>query len=294
MANYLSENGLNQVLQSVNQKIAQTAQSVFKTDATWEAASLAVLQSWVSQTTATDAINNRTINNYDVYLALDTRVQYYFDEGEWLLFTPNLNDYYTKGESDARFPTIADFADINLAGTPIVIPAKLAGYQQVIESILTAPVAGLITAVQTTTVTVQFKVGNNTGNATLPYSGAIAIATVGRMVWIERLWNRTVQDTTVTYTLNTTTSRCYSSQQQADWNDNDPTSLTYIKNKPNIPAGVVVVDNLSSTATNQALSANQGRVLDAKIEAIEQESDEPLSTANINSVLVAAGFPAIG
>jgi hypothetical protein len=41
------------------------------------------------------------------------------------------------------------------------------------------------------------------------------------------------------------------------------------------------------------LAANQGRILKAMIDEIEQESDEPLSTATINSVLTAAGFPAI-
>jgi len=294
MPNYLDNTGLTKVVQSVNQKIAETVQSVFKTDPAWEAPSLAVLQGWVSNNIATDAINNRTVNNYDLYLVLDTNTQYYFDSGSWLSFSPDLTDYYTKNESDARFPTIADFADINLAATTVVIPAKLAGYQQSIESHLTSPLFGLITAVQTTTVTVQFKVGNNTGNATLPYNGAITTAKVGGMVRIERLWNRTVQSTTVTYTLNTTTSQCYSTQQQADWNDNDPTSLTYIKNKPNIPSGVAIVDNLNSTATDQGLSANQGKVLKAMIDEIEQESDEPLSTSAINSILVAAGFPAIG
>ena len=69
MANqFLDNTGLTKVLQSVNQKIADGAKSVFKTDSTWEAASLTVLQGWVSGATARDAINNRNVNNYDVYL----------------------------------------------------------------------------------------------------------------------------------------------------------------------------------------------------------------------------------
>jgi len=292
MANqFLDNTGLTKVLQSVNQKIADGAKSVFKTDSTWEAASLTVLQGWVSGGTARDTINNRNVNNYDVYLAKDTNAQYYFDSGSWVSFAPDLTDYLTKEQSDARYPTIADFAEINLAASPVVIPSKLAGYRQVIESLLTAPVYGLITAVQTTTVTVQFTVGNNTGTATLPYEGAIATAKVGGLVQIDRKWTRTVQSATVTYTLNTTTSRCYSQeQQQADWNTTDTASPSFIKNKPTIPAGVAIVNNLTSTATDQGLSANQGRVLK---ELIAAQSDEPLSTADINSVLVAAGFPAV-
>jgi hypothetical protein len=294
MTNFLDTNGLNQVLQSVDRRFAEEAKSVFKTDSTWEAASLLVLQGWISGNTATDPANSRTVNNFDVYLALDTNAQYYFDSGAWLPFTPDLTNYYTKGESDARYPIIGDFADINLAASPVVIPSKLAGHRQVLESFLSTPVYGLITAVQTTTVTVQFRIGSNVGNATLPYDGAIGMAKVGGMIRMERVWDRTEQSTTVTYTLNTASSRCYSQHnQQADWNVTDSTSPAFIKNKPTIPAGVEIVDHLNSSDTSKSLSANQGRVLNAKIEEIEQESDEPLSTASINSVLTAAGFPAI-
>ena len=164
-------------------------------------------------------------------------------------------------------------------------------FPQVLETHLTTPVFGLITAVQATTVTVQFTIGSNTGTATLPYDGAIATAKVGGLVRVDRKWNRTVQATTVTYTLNTTTSRCYSQEQrQADWNITDPASPGFILNKPTIPAGVSIVDHLDSTAVNESLAANQGRILK---EMIAAKSDEPLSTADINSSLVAAGFPAI-
>jgi hypothetical protein len=224
-------------------------------------------------------------------LVTGKKAQYYFDSGAWLPFSPDLTNYYTKGESDARYPIIGDFADINLAVSPVVIPSKLAGHQQVLESILTASVFGLITAVQTTTVTVQFTVGNNTGTATLPFDGAIANAKVGGLVRVDRKWNRTVQATTVTYTLNTTTSRCYSQgQQQADWNETDTASPKYIQNKPTIPQGVEIINNLKSTRTDASLAANMGRELAEKIEEMEPE---PLTTATINSVLTAAGFPAI-
>ena len=290
---FLDTTGLNHVLLSVNQKIVDGAKSVFKTDSTWEVSSLAILQGWVSGATAKDTINNRNVNNYDVYLAKDTNAQYYFDSGSWVSFAPDLTDYLTKGQSDARYPTIADFADINLAASSIVIPAKLAGYRQVIESLLTTPVYGLITAVQTTTVSVQFTVGNNQSTVTIPFEGAITTATVGGVVRVDRKWTRTVQGTTtITYTLNTTTSRCYlQQQQQADWNVTDTASPSFIKNKPAIPAGVAIVNHLTSTAIDQGLSANQGRVLN---ELILEKEGKPLSTADINSVLTAAGFSAIG
>ena len=224
-------------------------------------------------------------------MATDTSSQYYFDSGAWIAFSPDLTNYYTKGESDARFPTMADFADINLSASPVIIPSKLAGYRQVIEALLTTPFFGLITAVQSTTVTVQFTVGNNTSTATLPFDGTIANAKVGGIVRVDRKWDRTVQSTTVTYTLNTATSRCYSqNQEQADWNETDTASPKYIQNKPTIPAGVAVVDHLNSTAANESLSANQGRVLNEKIIEVEPKA---LTTESINSILTAAGFPAM-
>ena len=291
MTNKLDASGLNQVLQSVDRRMAHEATSVFKTDSTWEAASFSVLQGWVTSGVATDTINNRTVNNYDVYAVHSPKKQYYFDSGDWFLFTADLTDYYTKSEGDSRYPTIADFSDINLAVSPVVIPSKLAGIRQILETHLTGSIYGLITAVQATTVSVQFTVGTHTGTATLPFDGAMATAKVGGLVRVDRQWNRTVQETTVTYTLDTVASRCYSQeQQQADWNITDPASPGYIHHKPTIPAGVSIVDHLNSTAGNESLAANQGRVLK---EMIAAKSDEPLSTADINSVLVAAGFPAI-
>jgi hypothetical protein len=114
---FLDTTGLNHVLQSVNQKIADGAKSVFKTESTWEAASLSILQGWVNGATATDTINNRTVNNYDVYLAKNTNAQYYFDSGAWVSFAPDLTDYFTKEQSDARYPTMADVADIKPLST---------------------------------------------------------------------------------------------------------------------------------------------------------------------------------
>lgn len=52
---------------------------------------------------------------------------------------------------------------------------------------------------------------------------------------------------------------------QSDWNVTDTSSDAYIKNKPAIPTPTQIVDNLTSTDTNKALSANQGKILDGKV-----------------------------
>lgn len=49
--------------------------------------------------------------------------------------------------------------------------------------------------------------------------------------------------------INGTDVRVYT-PTQADWNETDTTSDAYIKNKPNIPSGVIVDDTLSTTSTN--------------------------------------------
>lgn len=66
---------------------------------------------------------------------------------------------------------------------------------------------------------------------------------------------------------------------QSDWNISDTNSDAYIKNKPIIPA---VVDNLTSTSSSDALSANQGRVLDTKVSV----SSAPPDTSNMAKLWV--------
>jgi len=86
--------------------IAAGAMGVFKTNEDWEAADLATLKSWITGATAHDPINNRDINNFDVYLAINENEQFYFDSGAWIPFNPIMDDYYTKVEADAKFATI--------------------------------------------------------------------------------------------------------------------------------------------------------------------------------------------
>ena len=116
MKQKLNADGLTQVLNAVNQRLAKYATSVFNTDAVWEADSLATLEGWTTwypggTAITTDTINGRTVENYDVYLALDVGEQYYYDSGTWIAFTPNMKDYYTKRESDSRFLTQTDFTE---------------------------------------------------------------------------------------------------------------------------------------------------------------------------------------
>ena len=59
-----------------------------------------------------------------------------------------------------------------------------------------------------------------------------------------------------------------------------------LKNTPNIPEGVEVVDNLTSSSTTASLSANQGRVLKAEIDKKQDKMtvDTALSTTSTNTV----------
>lgn len=52
---------------------------------------------------------------------------------------------------------------------------------------------------------------------------------------------------------------------QVNWNEIDSSSMAYILNKPDISSDFDVVDNLNSTATSDALSANQGSVIGESI-----------------------------
>ena len=65
---------------------------------------------------------------------------------------------------------------------------------------------------------------------------------------------------------------------QTDWNQNDPTADDYLKNRPIIPEGVIVEDNLESEETTHSLSARQGNVLSKKVDKIVAEVGEGLPT----------------
>jgi hypothetical protein len=52
---------------------------------------------------------------------------------------------------------------------------------------------------------------------------------------------------------------------QADWNETDDTSPAYIKNKPNIPSGIIVDDTLSNTSTNAIQNKVVKAALDEKL-----------------------------
>ena len=52
---------------------------------------------------------------------------------------------------------------------------------------------------------------------------------------------------------------------QADWNETDTTSPAFIKNKPDIPSGVIVDDALSDTSTNAVQNKVVKAALDGKL-----------------------------
>lgn len=52
---------------------------------------------------------------------------------------------------------------------------------------------------------------------------------------------------------------------QSDWNETDTASPSYIKNKPNIPSGVIVDDTLSDTSTNAIQNKTVKAALDEKL-----------------------------
>ena len=71
------------------------------------------------------------------------------------------------------------------------------------------------------------------------------------------------------------TNKCYrwsgtmyveiQSRAQADWNETDDTSPSFIKNKPTIPSGVIVDDALSDTSTNAVQNKVVKAALDGKL-----------------------------
>ena len=124
MKQFLNDTGLDRVLRSVGKRLANEAMSVFKTDPAWEVNKLYILEGWVAaDNTAQDTINNRKIENYDVYLVKSTNDQYYFDSGAWVSFSPGLMDYYTKNEVDDLLPTALTPEAVNEILTSAGFPA---------------------------------------------------------------------------------------------------------------------------------------------------------------------------
>jgi len=90
--------------------IAAGATGLFNTDEDWEAEDLTTLNSWVSGGTAHDPINDRDINNFDVYMVSDGE-QYYFDSGAWIPFGVEMANYYTKAEANDKFALKTEVAE---------------------------------------------------------------------------------------------------------------------------------------------------------------------------------------
>jgi hypothetical protein len=67
---------------------------------------------------------------------------------------------------------------------------------------------------------------------------------------------------------------------QADWNETNTSSDSYIKNKPNIPSGVVVDTSLSTTSTNPV----QNKVITTELNKKANASSVPTNSAIIDLI----------
>jgi hypothetical protein len=67
---------------------------------------------------------------------------------------------------------------------------------------------------------------------------------------------------------------------QADWDETDTSSDSYIKNKPNIPSGVVVDASLSTTSTNPV----QNKVITTELNKKANASSVPTNSAIIDLI----------
>ena len=83
---------------------------------------------------------------------------------------------------------------------------------------------------------------------------------------------------------------------QSDWNA--ASGDAQILNKPTIPSATTVVDNLTSTSTTSALSANQGKVLqDGKVDvsgetmtgALVAQNNTNYTTAQMRNITLSTG-----
>lgn len=72
---------------------------------------------------------------------------------------------------------------------------------------------------------------------------------------------------------------------QSDWNITDINSDAYIKNKPSIPTVSNVEDNLTSTSVINSLSANQGRVIDGKINGLQTTIGTKVNQAYVDEAV---------
>jgi len=98
--------------EQVDDKIAQAAIRVFNTDVAWEVPTRADLAGFIqSDNSGFDSINSRQINNFDIYLVLDSGLQFYFDSGAWVLFSADLSKYFTRQEV---LDTFATKTEVNL------------------------------------------------------------------------------------------------------------------------------------------------------------------------------------
>lgn len=78
---------------------------------------------------------------------------------------------------------------------------------------------------------------------------------------------------------------------QSDWNTSDSSALSYIKNKPTIPPGVVIDDALSTTSENAVQNKVITNALNAKISDSEKGSASGVCPLNASGKVDTSYLP---
>jgi len=306
---YLNPGGVERLLKSIERKMAVDATKLWKTDPTWTASSKAALDLYVNSSTnkAYDTVNNRDIANYDVYaiaspgIGKDQTPQWYFDSGAWYPFVVDLQDYLKAQEIRDAFAAVADFnfgnLCLRLSGEDFVVPARLSALTGLLEVISSLPLLAMVTEVystntvtRTSSVRVSFAYGTQVAYATVTAPAGVAVGTQGLLIRRIQYTGAENNGKDAGYSIINGNFQPFATEQ-ADWNETDELSPSFIRNKPNIPPGVTVVNNLESTDGAAALAADQGPEI-ARL--ITEAAGEPITAQELDDMLYLSGFPRIG
>ena len=78
---------------------------------------------------------------------------------------------------------------------------------------------------------------------------------------------------------------------QSDWNTSDSSALSYIKNKPTIPPGVIIDSNLSTTSENAVQNKVITNALNGKIASTEKGSASGVCPLNASGMVDTSYLP---
>lgn len=83
----------------------------------------------------------------------------------------------------------------------------------------------------------------------------------------------------------------YVAPVQSDWNTTDSSALSYIKNKPTIPPGVIIDDALSTTSENAVQNKVITNALNGKIASTEKGSVNGVCPLNSSGIVDTSYLP---